>query len=146
MQKIDFKNLPDTSTPINAENLNQMQTNVESAINSISGVIASGSDSSGNYIKFADGTLITAHQVSRALSITKAWGTLYETTEPADLGNYPIEFKNTPYVFLTLYNKDGICGSVKNPTNTHAGKVYISAPTTYEQTYIIQVLAIGRWK
>ena len=29
MQKIDFKNLPDTSTPINAENLNQVQTNVE---------------------------------------------------------------------------------------------------------------------
>ena len=29
MQKIDFKNLPNTSTPINAENLNQLQTNVE---------------------------------------------------------------------------------------------------------------------
>ena len=29
MEKIDFKNLPDTSTPINAENLNQLQTNVE---------------------------------------------------------------------------------------------------------------------
>lgn len=29
MEKIDFKNLPDTSTPINAENLNQIQANVE---------------------------------------------------------------------------------------------------------------------
>jgi hypothetical protein len=29
MEKIDFKNLPDTNTPINAENLNQLQTNVE---------------------------------------------------------------------------------------------------------------------
>ena len=29
MQKINFKNLPDTSTPINAENLNQIQTNIE---------------------------------------------------------------------------------------------------------------------
>jgi hypothetical protein len=32
MQKIDFKNLPDTSTPLNAENFNQLQTNVEDAI------------------------------------------------------------------------------------------------------------------
>lgn len=29
MEKIDFKNLPDTNTPLNAENLNQVQTNVE---------------------------------------------------------------------------------------------------------------------
>ena len=32
MQKIDFKNLPDTSTPFTAENFNQLQTNVENAI------------------------------------------------------------------------------------------------------------------
>ena len=32
MNKIDFKNLPDTSTPLSAENLNQMQDNIESGI------------------------------------------------------------------------------------------------------------------
>lgn len=32
MQKINFQNLPNTSTPINAANLNQIQTNVETAI------------------------------------------------------------------------------------------------------------------
>lgn len=31
MQKIDFKNFPDTSTPLSAANLNQLQTNVENA-------------------------------------------------------------------------------------------------------------------
>lgn len=35
MQKINFKNLPDTSTPLNASTLNQMQDNIESAIDSI---------------------------------------------------------------------------------------------------------------
>lgn len=34
MQKINFKNLPDTSTPLNASTLNQMQDNIESAIES----------------------------------------------------------------------------------------------------------------
>lgn len=32
MQKINFQNLPSTTTPINATNLNQLQTNVENAI------------------------------------------------------------------------------------------------------------------
>lgn len=33
MDKIDFKNLPDQTTPLSAQNLNQLQTNVETAIN-----------------------------------------------------------------------------------------------------------------
>ena len=32
MKKIEFKNLPDTTTPINATNLNKLQTNVENAV------------------------------------------------------------------------------------------------------------------
>lgn len=35
MQKINFKNLPDTSTPLNASTLNQMQDNIENAIPTI---------------------------------------------------------------------------------------------------------------
>lgn len=33
MQKINFQNLPDTTTPVNATNLNQLQTNVENEFN-----------------------------------------------------------------------------------------------------------------
>lgn len=33
MQKINFQDLPNTTTPINASNLNQVQTNTENAIN-----------------------------------------------------------------------------------------------------------------
>ena len=33
MTKITFENLPSTNTPLNATNLNQLQTNVENAIN-----------------------------------------------------------------------------------------------------------------
>ena len=36
MQKIEFKNLPDTTTPLSAENLNQLQDNVEDAIDNVS--------------------------------------------------------------------------------------------------------------
>lgn len=36
MNKIEFKNLPDTTTPIDADNLNDLQDNVEEAINLVS--------------------------------------------------------------------------------------------------------------
>ena len=39
MTKITFKNLPDTSTPLNASNLNTLQDNVENAINTVAGDI-----------------------------------------------------------------------------------------------------------
>ena len=35
MQKINFQNLPNTTTPINATNLNAIQTNAETAINAV---------------------------------------------------------------------------------------------------------------
>lgn len=35
MQKINFQNLPNTTTPINATNLNAIQTNAETAINGV---------------------------------------------------------------------------------------------------------------
>lgn len=39
MQKINFQNLPNTSTPLNATNLNLMQDNIESAIEDVESVI-----------------------------------------------------------------------------------------------------------
>ena len=36
MQKITFEDLPSTNTPINATNLNAIQTNAETAINAVS--------------------------------------------------------------------------------------------------------------
>ena len=39
MQKINFKNLPDTSTPLNASTLNQMQDNIENAIEDVEDTI-----------------------------------------------------------------------------------------------------------
>ena len=32
LTKINFQNLPDTTTPVNATNLNQLQTNMENGL------------------------------------------------------------------------------------------------------------------
>ena len=48
MQKINFQNLPNTTTPINATNLNAIQTNAETAINGVASDVSSvASDLSG---------------------------------------------------------------------------------------------------
>lgn len=44
MNKINFKNLPDQTTPVNANNLNQLQINVENAINEVANrIVTTGS-------------------------------------------------------------------------------------------------------
>lgn len=54
MQKINFKNLPDTSTPLSAENLNLLQDNIETAINSIE--LSGGGDEVGTVKMFSGST------------------------------------------------------------------------------------------
>lgn len=162
MEKINFKNKGETGAiPFNANNFNLMQDNVENSFKSsrttsdkdtyncnyINGIIESESNSNGNWIKFADGTLITVHQVNQTLSRTSAWGNMYETDQAASLGNYPQEFKYTPYIFLTLYGTNALFEAVNDTTKTSGGNVYLIAPTSNAgQTYTIQVLAIGKWK
>lgn len=43
MNKIDFKNLPDTTTPLSAENLNLLQDNVEAAIPTLDSAVSTSS-------------------------------------------------------------------------------------------------------
>lgn len=145
MEKFNFGNKGDVNAkPMNNTNMNILQANIENAINE---VVESGNNETGIYVKFASGTLITIHQVNQYLARTSAWGNMYETTQPANLGSYPIEFKYTPYIFLTLFNNNALFEAVKDTTKTSAGNVYLIAPTANEsQVYTIQVLAIGRWK
>lgn len=162
MKKINFKNKGEPGAiPANADNLNLMQNNIENSFKSnkttsdkdtyncnyINSIIEGGSNSNGNWIKFADGTLITVHQVNQTLSRTSAWGNMYETNQAASLGDFPVEFKYTPFIFLTLYGQNALFESINDATKSSAGKVYLIAPTANDgQTYTIQVLAIGKWK
>ena len=56
MQKITFENSPSTNTPINATNLNLMQTNIENAIDD-------------NEVKYADIYFTLVPSVANALGI-----------------------------------------------------------------------------
>lgn len=110
-------------------------------------IVESGSNKNGSWIKYSDGRLITMHKVTRTLARTSAWGNMYESTTQADLGNYPMAFKDIPFVYVTLHEVNASLEAVQFSSANNAGKVYILAPTSSKSAdYTFQVLAIGRWK
>lgn len=124
-----------------------IEYNSDSLKNTLDKIIESGSNEVGEYVKYENGRLVTAHKVTRNLSRTSAWGNMYETNEQVDLGIFPMTFKETPYIFLTLYGQNALFESVAGASKTSAGKVYLLAPTANSGCdYTIQVLAVGKWK
>lgn len=146
MTKINFTNLPDTSTPLNATNMNALQTNVENAIN---GVIESGSNANGYYAKYADGTMICTKQVFITAEITSSWGNLYDTgNQDIDLGNYAQPFVgNVPQVSITMSSANGCwLEGCTDRTLTSYGKIVLASATSKEAGVVYDLIAIGKWK
>ena len=140
MEKINWT----STTPINTTNLNQLQSNVENAIN---GVVESGNNNNGSYVKFVDGTMICKKQVAGTTKITSAWGTMYESSV-IDCGNYAINFVETPRIYATVVGSGCFIESVGGGANTNSfGNMYLALPFSREEhNYIVDLLAVGRWK
>jgi hypothetical protein len=148
MTKINFQNLPNTTTPVNATNLNALQTNVETAIN---GVVESGTGTNSYYVKYADGTMICVGR--------KETGTITWTADPAGayladgtFSNFPATFYSAPYVsksieYITPTNRYvDICGQGQ-PSTTNAGSFNLKTFWNATNTNVRAVyVAIGRWK
>lgn len=110
-------------------------------------IVESGSNDNGSWIKYSDGRLITMHKVTRNLARTSTWGNMYESTTQADLGNYPMAFKDIPFVYVTLHEVNASLEAVQFSSVNNAGKVYVLAPTLSEGAdYVFHILAIGKWK
>lgn len=148
MQKITFENLPSTNTPLNATNMNLLQTNVENAIN---GIVESGSNTNGDYVKYADGTMICWKQVSGTINITTTWGEGYTTgsTNTLALGSWAETFYATPTV-SAIVQRGGLnswLGSIQSISTTSAGNACLLRFTSGSNvTYTIHVVGYGRWK
>ena len=165
MEKINFKSKGETGAiPINANNLNLMQDNVENSFKSskitsdtdtyncnyINGIIESGSNDNVNWIKYVDGTMITYQKVDITLSVTEAWGGIF-------VGNYatPINFSQTfkepPEVLVDLKFTQGAGWRVdwdfpvittSSIKNIGVGRGTASDTSKFNAT----IFAIGKWK
>lgn len=164
MQKITFEDLPSTNTPLNANNLNTLQDNVEDAIdglisnnygtsnsngytqnyiNNNVGVVESGSNANGNYIKFADGTMICYAILPFNLAITSQYEGIYYANTGSII--FPQEFISTPVINIMLRGIAGGGYSFYNVlTSEFSGFVWKIQSKTSEFSLLYQ--AIGRWK
>lgn len=160
MALIEFENKPSTNTPINATNLNLLQDNVENGINDvqtnlenkINGIIESGSNENGSYIKYADGTQICRKTIFGTVDITTSvMGSFYYGS--VNLGNFASSFLERPTIVVSPQTQSGtqyfLSGS---PGATHGdeflfGEVTLLRPTSRANlAYILDAIAIGRWK
>ena len=112
------------------------------------GIVESGSNDNGSWIKYADGTMICTQKISLSgLSLNQKWGVLYYNVK--DIPNYPQTFISPPTI---SYGSDGnntfLIGNGSDSTNITLGAVLICAPDSriLNTHAILHVTATGRWK
>lgn len=107
-----------------------------------------GSNTNGKYYKFPDGTLICTKSMTFDRTFTNAWGSLYETTENMQMGNWPVAFIATPATVITSTGaKDCFLETLHGVSANSAGYVNGCRPvnTTTAQSITLTVMGIGRW-
>ena len=165
MEKIIFKNKGEEGAiPINADNLNLMQDNVENSFKSskttsntdtyncnyINGIIESGNNDNGNWIKYVDGTMITYQEIEVEIACNTAWGNLFVGNYATAI-NFPQTFKELPKVLIDLKLKVGAVFKVEweipiittsSYKNIGIGRGTSSNAVNFKAT----IFAIGKWK
>ena len=152
MDKIDFKN--NQEPDLSAETLNQMQTNIQTAISTletnidteIGQIIESGSNTNGSYIKFSDGTMICRKYIDFGQkAISNEWGSFYES-EKMTIGNYPEPFIEIPQIFIMPLNTFFIEKESSSISKTSWGDFYAVRPVSQAIYITVDCFAIGKWK
>lgn len=126
MQKINFQNLPNTTTPVNATNLNQLQTNVENAIPT---KVSDLTNDSG-FINKNDSSLfqyIDSAQYSANLNNALNTGQYFYTTDTL----------NSPYTQVGTTDQYGLVLVMSNTSDTSVSRwVFQIALTTWGNIFM----------
>lgn len=110
-------------------------------------------NSNGIGYKYSDGTLICTKVATVTATLNASWGSLYcqpysGGQQPSSLGNWPVDFVETPVATASQCNGTDICGiSYRDVSATSAGRVWLYRPTSSgSSTYSIALIAVGKWK
>lgn len=116
-------------------------------LNGIS-VISRGSNSDGEYVRFADGTQI-CWKVSGTMSIASAAGSIFVNGAAVDVTPWPVPFYTMPQVVYTGQKLDGAghcwAAAVSRGTNTQPGSFQLFRATSSTDAFYAQIVGIGRW-
>ncbi len=115
-------------------------------------VIESGSNSNGNYIKYADGTMICTREINlNSINIQTAWGSLFQYMNTT-FYNYAQEFIEPPTLQLTAKATSdagfwlGDYGNDSTQTKSGFSGICLLRPTKNIVNAVIFITAIGKWK
>lgn len=116
----------------------------------INGIVESGSNEKGNWIKFVDGTMITYQNVDITLSVTEAWGGIFVGNYATPI-NFPQTFKEPPEVLIDLKFIQGAGWRVDwdYPVITNSSIKNIGVGrgiSTDTSKFKATIFAIGKWK
>lgn len=116
-------------------------------------IIESGTNANGNWIKYADGTMIETQNYSFTCDTSVLWGSIYTTGEalPAQPPDFPVPFYSAPKVTKSMASGSTngwiIGSSTYFGTLTNAGKVQIGRGTSVTGgSFKVDIIAVGRWK
>lgn len=116
--------------------------------NYVNGIIESGSNDNGKWIKFNDGTMICSNRISVVAAINSAYGTLYRS-DAVNIPDFPVEFIEKPsYSFSCDSTYSAFVVNWSATTKTNTGMIILvrigsSTPTV---DFNISYIAIGKWK
>lgn len=113
-----------------------------------------GAESSTNYIKFPDGTLIVFMRQAFVTKVTTAAGGMY-TSDTLSFPDYPVPFISAPARSFGIDAPDyGVVSIMQNsynanaPSTTNPGSFMIlrTPANPNNTTYYVSAIAVGRWK
>lgn len=142
------------TTPINVNNLNNMDVGIQALdvfINNVlpstlNSIVETGTNEDGTWIKFACGIMICTKIITTTVTCNKQWGSVYES-EQIDLGKMAQPFKNIPTILTGNIGRTGILEGFQQTTNEHFGYTWLMRPVidTHEAEYKLHILAIGEY-
>ena len=148
MEKINFTN--GQAPAINGTNLNQLQTNAETAINEIASSLTNITDidsySFGNngYVRFKNGFQI-AWNSQRVTAGGTEWSGTGIFYSDHSMGNWVKAFTNC-YVVNTFCNNSTFWTTIANASATLSGNLRCFRPNNGTAETLVGVIGFGKWK
>lgn len=134
------------------DNAAYKKTNIVGPVSQTGGVptgaiIERGSNANGEFIKYADGTLICWRNDTATVAMTSAYGAVFNGPSFASV-NYPHAFTSMPVVTQTVSGSSGVTWLASNGTSSTTqwvGMFPLSAVSQTSVSLTIHRMAIGRW-
>ena len=121
-------------------------TNKSNLVGAINSVVESGTNSNGNWIKYADGTMMCWKTYSFTANFNTAWGPVYECPEQ-NFGATAQTFISVPTIFGNNGNgAHAILEGISGTTVNSFGKCILFRPVSGGANVKINLLAIGKWR